>query len=285
VRKRCRFFVDVSNRDNFNCSLPTSSYHYHRLAQVATSEHVRDDNNVDERYPSPNNTCPTAESNDICPPAKLASDDDNGIAQGAAYVRAHADNNANEHNPTANDTRPPAVKSGFRGKPATKKFGVYGKRGGKQKANPLGRQDPFIGINLESTPHFESRRRITADRKITKMLIVKRLSIVTGKLRKAQIKKEVALSDNECLTRKVSKTKDVVEELRTCLKDSCQEVRSCKSLITRAEQDHTSSTVAAETKHKCTLNTMVKMTTGKMMAKDSLHALELENKDNEIMVS
>jgi hypothetical protein len=43
--------------------------------------------------------------------------------------------------------------------------------------------------------------------------------------------------------------------------------------------------VAAETKHKHTLNTMVKMTTEKMMAKDSLHALELEDKDNEIMAS
>jgi hypothetical protein len=277
--------MDVSNSNNFNCSLPTPSDHRHRLAQVAASEHVRDDNNVDECYPSPNNTCPTAESNDICPPAKSASDDDNGVAQGVTYVHARADNNADKHNPAANDIRPLAVKLGFRGKPATKKIGVYGKRGGKQKANPLGRQDPFIGNNLESTPHFESRRHITAGQKITKMLIVKRLSIVTGKLRKAQIKMEVALSDNECLTRKVSKTKLVVEELCTCLKDSRQEVRSCKSVITRAERDHTSSTVATETKHKCTLNTMVKMTTEKMMAKDSLHALELEDKDNEIMVS
>ena len=113
--------MDVSNSDNFNCSLPTPSDHPHRLAQVAASERVRDDNNVDKRYPSPNNTCPTAKSNDICPPAKSASDDDNGIAQGAAYVCARANNNANEHNLTANDTRPPAVKSGFRGKPATKK--------------------------------------------------------------------------------------------------------------------------------------------------------------------
>jgi hypothetical protein len=138
------FFMDVSNSNNFICSLPTPSDHCHRLAQVAASERVRDDNNVDERYPSPNNTCPTAESNDICPPAKPASDNDNGVAQGAAYVRARADNNADKHNPTANDTRPPAVKSGFRGKPATKKIGVYGKRGGKQKANPLGHQDPLL---------------------------------------------------------------------------------------------------------------------------------------------
>ncbi len=115
------FFMDVSNSNNFNCSSPTPSDHRHRLAQVAASEGVRDDNNVDERYPIPKNTCPTAEFNTICPPAKSASDDDNGVAQGAAYVRAHADNNANEHNPTANDTCPPAVKLGFRGKPATKK--------------------------------------------------------------------------------------------------------------------------------------------------------------------
>jgi hypothetical protein len=43
--------------------------------------------------------------------------------------------------------------------------------------------------------------------------------------------------------------------------------------------------MATETKHKHMLNTMIKMTTEKMMAKDSLHALDLENKDNEIMVS
>jgi hypothetical protein len=36
-------FMDVSNSDNFNCSMPTPSDHHHRLAQVAASERVHDD--------------------------------------------------------------------------------------------------------------------------------------------------------------------------------------------------------------------------------------------------
>ncbi len=152
--------------------------------------------------------------------------------------------------------------------------------------NPLDCHNPSIGgNNLELPPLFETRQPATMGRKIYKTQIIKKLSIIMRQFRKVQTKKEVALTDNECLTRKVSKTKEVVEELRAHLKDVCQEVRCCKSIIINSEQDHISSTNATEKKYKRMLNTMNKMAIEKMTAKDGLHALNLESKDNEIRVS
>jgi hypothetical protein len=77
---------------------------------------------------------------------------------------------------------------------------------------------------------------------ITKTQIIKKHSIIAKQFHKVQMEKEVALSDNECLTRKVSKPKEIVEELLTRSKDTHEEVRSSKSVIIKAEQDYTSST-------------------------------------------
>jgi hypothetical protein len=54
------------------------------------------------------------------------------------------------------------------------------------------------------------------------------------------------LKDNHRLKRKVSKAKEVVDELRTNLKGARLEVRHCKSVITEVEHNHRSSTNATE---------------------------------------
>ena len=57
--------------------------------------------------------------------------------------------------------------------------------------------------------------------------------------RQVQMENEIALSANQCLTKKVSKSKQVVEDLCTCLTDAHQEVCSTKSHFFNAQQEIT----------------------------------------------
>jgi hypothetical protein len=80
------------------------------------------------------------------------------------------------------------------------------------------------------------------------MQIIKKLSHVTRQFCKDQTEKEVALVDNRCLKRKVSKAKEVVDELCMHLKDECLEVHHCKTIITKVERYNISSTNATDKK-------------------------------------
>ena len=63
------------------------------------------------------------------------------------------------------------------------------------------------------------------------------LHYVTRQCRKDQTETDAAVKDNHCLNRKVSKAKEVVDELRTNLKGARLEVRHCKSFITEVEDN------------------------------------------------
>jgi hypothetical protein len=112
---------------------------------------------------------------------------------------------------------PLAVKSeGFKGKRASKKFGHYGKRGDKQKVNRLLHNNIVNDNNLEpnSAPTNQS---CSASRKVTKTRIIQQLGIAKRQFFQEQMEKEVALSKVDSLTKKMTKSKEVVGELRVCV--------------------------------------------------------------------
>jgi hypothetical protein len=172
----------------------------------------------------------------------------------------------------------------------------------------------------------------SAECKVTKMQIICRLSIVTRSYQEAQIQNKVTLSENRSLIKKVLKSNEVLKGLHTCLKNAHQEMRSTKSDLVKALQDHASTKnaslsreqkhqsqidameknteatldqakrghkivtakiisksewklAAAVMKHKRVVNTITKLERANMTAKDDLHAMELEKKNNEISVS
>ena len=86
---------------------------------------------------------------------------------------------------------------------------------------------------------LQRTRLTTAGRKVTKMQIICRLGIATRSCREAQKQNEETLLHNWSLMKKVSKSKDVVEELRTCLKGACQEVRSTKPKLFKTQHELT----------------------------------------------
>jgi hypothetical protein len=107
-----------------------------------------------------------------------------------------------------------------------KKIGNYGKRGGDQKISSVPSHVQPVN-NME--PHeFQSWHLVSAGIKVPKTQIIHKLSFVTRQFWQTQMENEVALSENKCLTKKVSKSKEVMEELRTCLKDAHQEVCNTK---------------------------------------------------------
>jgi hypothetical protein len=122
------------------------------------------------------------------------------------------------------------IKSGFKGKRATKKFGQYGKRGGNKKLNYTPPQHETQQILSPSTG------RTSTGRKLSTMMIIRKLSTVASN---ALIQKEVALSENQALGKKLSKSKVVVEDLRTCLKDARMGMRSTKLDLVNALKDNT----------------------------------------------
>jgi hypothetical protein len=78
-----------------------------------------------------------------------------------------------------------------------------------------------------------------------------------------QMQNKGALSENQSLIKKVSKSKEVMECLRTCLKDSCQEMRSTKSNLVKALQDNTATknaSLSREQQHQTQIAAMEKDT-------------------------
>ncbi len=101
----------------------------------------------------------------------------------------------------------------------------------------------------------------TAGRKVTKMQIICRLGIATRSCWEAQKQNEETLLHNWSLRKKVSKSKDVVEELRTCLKGACQEVRSTKSELFKTQHELTTkknAAISTENKHHARISAMEK---------------------------
>ncbi len=207
-----------------------------------------------------------AKTSDILP-AEGAANGDNCLCEMAKNKRASADDSglakvaiddetANNKHASANnnglakatvdkdndlpdgfvDKHTPSVKPDFKSKRANKKIGHYGKRGGDQKISSV--PHPVQTHNNLEPYEYQSRCLTSAGRKVTKTQIIHKLSIVTKEYRQSQMEKEVALSENQCLTKKVSKSKEVVE-LRTCLMDAHQEVCSTKSHIFKAQQENT----------------------------------------------
>jgi hypothetical protein len=119
-----------------------------------------------------------------------------------------------------------------------KKFRRYGKREGDQKINYT---PSDISTNNNTEPRvLQQHDSTSAERKVTKMQIIRRLSIVTRSYQEAQIQNKVTLSENYLLIKKISKSNEVVEGLRICLKNAHQEMRSTKSDLVKALQDHAS---------------------------------------------
>ncbi len=117
-RSNANFFADMLNRDKNHVSSSPSS------CAIPVNDFVLPD---DEHKPQANEIgdCTSSISSN-----KVPDDHRHGVVDNSA----------------------PAVKSGFKGKRATKKCSRYGKRGGEQKRNPLDRRSLSHG-----PPPFEPR--------------------------------------------------------------------------------------------------------------------------------
>jgi hypothetical protein len=114
----------------------------------------------------------------------------------------------------SNDGQSRIKSKGFKGKRAKSNFGPYGKRGGNRKVNGIAPQQAIQDNNPE--PILALTRCCSASRKVTKTQIL---------LCQEKMEKETALSDVRRLTNKITKTKEVVKELLSLLKDSWKECR------------------------------------------------------------
>ena len=136
--------------------------------------------------------------------------------------------------PDEGDTTTTMIKSGFKGKCTNKKFGQYGKRGGDRKRNYTPSDNP---TNDNTEQHRQQEIFPTnTGRKVTKKLIIRRLSIVNSTCREAQLQNQLTSLENRLLTKKLSKSKEVVEGLRACLRDARLEMRSTKNNSVKALQ-------------------------------------------------
>ena len=125
----------------------------------------------------------------------------------------------------------------FKGKRANKKFGRYGKRGGNRKLNYNRPPEHRTATNSEQgLPHYV--RPTSTCRKVTKKQIIRQLSVVASSCRDAQQQNQVTLAENHSLTKKVAKSKEVAEGLRTCLNHCRREMRSTKHDLVKALQDN-----------------------------------------------
>jgi len=140
----------------------------------------------------------------------------------------------------------------FKGKCANKKFGRYGKRGGNKKLNYDRLPDyPTDNYSVPVLPQYV--RPTSTCRKVTKKQIIRRLSVVASSCRDAQQQNQVTLAENHSLTKKVAKSKEVAEGLRTCLNHCRREMRSTKHDLVKALQDNVATkneSLAREQEHQ-----------------------------------
>ena len=137
--------------------------------------------------------------------------------------------------PDEGDITTTMIKSGFKGKRTNKKFGRYGKRGCDRKCNYTPSDNPTNNDNTEQHRQQEIFPTNTG-RKVTKKLIIRRLSIVSSTCREAQLQNQVTSLENRSLTKKLLKSKEVVEGLRACLRDARLDTRSTKNNLVKALQ-------------------------------------------------
>jgi hypothetical protein len=222
---------------------------------------------------------------------------------------------------------PPAGKLGFKGKRANKKFGHYGKRGGKQKACRtslllktkqvpaiVGLPDYHLLVNDVPNIALAPCSCSSSKCKVNKIQLIQQLGHAAQQLNLETTAKKIALSDVRSITKKLTKSKEVVGQLRECLKDTRAESRSkdkrhsmeVSTLITSVAEttnDLAAKCEAIQNKHEDMLTAVSKKAESKlrgsdrrhnwelskmtkaMIAKDESHALDLEKKDTEITVS
>ena len=148
---------------------------------------------------------------------------------------------------------------------------------------------------------------------MTKTQSIQQLGQATRQLRNETKEKEVALSDIESLTKKLTKSSEVVGKLCDCLKDARTEVhrnKKCHSLelstvvtsFTEFAHDFNAKLDTIEKDHQLALISVHKMTESKLqgsdhhhrlqvsklmqlsIAKDDAHVLDLVKKDAEMEV-
>ena len=203
--------------------------------------------------------------------------------------------------------------------------------GGNKKLNYNRPPDyPTDNYSVSVLPQYV--RPTSTCRKVTKKQIIHRLSVFASSCRDAQQQNQVTLAENHSLNKKVAKSKEVAEGLRTCLNHCRREMCSTKHNLVKALQDNVatkneslareqehqsliaatekdtqaflervkrghalakakintksnSKMAATETKHKREVNMITKRERATITAKENLHALELETKNNKISVS
>jgi hypothetical protein len=127
---------------------------------------------------------------------------------------------------------------------------------------------------------------------MTKSQVIQKLGICTRQLCQVQMEKDVAISKVVCLVKKVTQSKDIVTELRICLQNAQGELRSTRSSdrhhchkLSKIVNITTEIIEATEWNHQCALNSITKLATEQLAAKDKEHVLSLNEKNNEIRVS
>ena len=109
--------------------------------------------------------------------------------------------------------------------------------GGNKKLNYNCTPDyPTDNYSVPVLPQYV--RPTSTCRKVTKKEIIRRLSVVASSCRDVEQQNQVTLAENHSLTKKVAKSKEVAEGLRTCLNHCRREMRSTKHDLVKALQDN-----------------------------------------------
>ena len=237
------------------------------------------------------------------------------------------DENVADTDDVTKSRAPPAGKLGFKEKRANKKIGRGFKRGGKQKACRTSllletEQVPAIVdlpenhllVNDAPTIALAPRSR-SSKCKVTKIQLIQQLGQANRQLNLETTEKGIALSDIRSITKKLTKSKEVVGQLRDCLKDARTEIRikdkhhsmevctlitsvvaetvaetandlrtehkrKLITTLTAVSKEAESKLRASDRRHQLQLLKMTKV----MIAKDESHVLDLEEKDTEMKV-
>jgi hypothetical protein len=217
------------------------------------------------------------------------------------------DENVADTDDVTKSRAPPAGKLGFKGKRANKKIGRGFKRGGKQKAcrTSLLLETEQVPAIVNDAPNIALAPRSRSSKcKVTKIQLIQQLGQATRQLNLETTEKGIALSDIRSITKKLTKSKEVVGQLRDCLRDARTEIRNkdkrhsmeVSTLITSVAEtandlrtehesklimvsamtnDLAEKCVSIQNRHKCTLTAVSKKAESKLRASDRRHQLEL----------
>jgi hypothetical protein len=217
------------------------------------------------------------------------------------------DDNVADTDDVPKSRAPPAGKLGFKGKRANKKFGRGCKRGSKHKAcrTSLLLETEQVPAIVNDAPNIALAPRSRSSKcKVTKIQLIQQLGQATRQLNLETTEKGIALFDIRSITKKLTKPKEVVGQLRDCLRDARTEIQNkdkrhsmeVSTLITsvaetandlRTEHESKLRMVSAmsndlaekcesiQNRHKCTLTAVSKKAESKLRASDRRHQLEL----------